>query len=146
MGAGSTEVEAIVGRLGLSQGDIVGEMGYDEDVDHELRDAVADFTGEELIDLDDQSIDQVVDAGVLWWRDADGDLTDALVDSLTLLADDGAILLISPKTGRDGYVESSDITEAAQTAGMSQTTSVGGTQDWMITRLSRPRAPRQPRH
>lgn len=146
MGAGSTELEAVVGRLGLESGNVVGETGYDEDVDHDLRDAIAELTGEELVDLDDSAAGEVVDGGLIWWRLDDGDLTDALVDSLTLLADDGVIWLLTPKTGAEGYVESSDITEAARTAGLSQTTSLGRTSAWMITRLSRARAPRAPRH
>lgn len=140
--AGSTGVGAVVGRLGLTSGDVVGEMGYDDDVDHELREAVEQLTGESLVDLDDSGAGEVVDAVLLWWREDDGDLTDSLVDSLTLLADEGVIWLLTPKTGRDGYVESSEISEAAQTAGLSQTTSVGGSDAWMITRLSRGKATR----
>lgn len=117
-------------------------MGYDDDVDHGLRDAVESLTTNRLVDED---ADEVVDAILLWWREDDGDVTDAMVDALTLLADDAAIWLLTPKTGRDGYVEPSEIAEAAKTAGLSQATSVGGTEDWMITRLARTRAPRQKR-
>ncbi|MDQ6656847.1 MAG: DUF3052 domain-containing protein [Actinomycetota bacterium] len=132
----------MVARFGLSAGDTVGEIGYDDDVDHGLRDAVESLTTNRLVDED---ADEVVDAILLWWREDDGDVTDAMVDALTLLADDAAIWLLTPKTGRDGYVEPSEIAEAAKTAGLSQATSVGGTEDWMITRLARTRAPRQKR-
>ncbi|MDQ2848846.1 MAG: DUF3052 domain-containing protein [Actinomycetota bacterium] len=142
MSGGSPDVAAIVARFGLSAGDTVGEMGYDDDVDHGLRDAVESLTTNRLVDED---ADEVVDAILLWWREEDGDVTDAMVDALTLLADDAAIWLLTPKTGRDGYVEPSEIAEAAKTAGLSQATSVGGTEDWMITRLARTRAPRQKR-
>ncbi|MGI8416027.1 MAG: DUF3052 domain-containing protein [Nakamurella sp.] len=142
MSGGSPDGAAIVARFGLSAGDTVGEMGYDDDVDHGLRDAVESLTTNRLVDED---ADEVVDAILLWWREDDGDVTDAMVDALTLLADDAAIWLLTPKTGRDGYVEPSEIAEAAKTAGLSQATSVGGTEDWMITRLARTRAPRQKR-
>ncbi len=142
MSGGSSDATAVVARLGLSAGDVVGEMGYDEDVDHELRDAVEAATTNELVDED---ADEVVDAVLLWWRDGDGDITDAMVDALTLLADDGVIWLLTPKTGRDGYVEPSEVAEATRTAGLSQTSSVGSSGDWMITRLARARAPRQKR-
>lgn len=142
MSGGSSDAAAIVARFGLSAGDAVGEMGYDEDVDHDLRDAVEALTTTELVDED---ADEVVDSILLWWRDGDGDITDAMVDALTLLADDGLIWLLTPKTGRNGYVEPSEIAEATRTAGLSQTSSVGSTGDWMITRLARARAPRQQR-
>ena len=62
-------------RLGLSAGNTVGEAGYDDDVDHDLRDAIADLIESDLLDDD---ADEVLDAVLLWWRDGDGDLTDAL--------------------------------------------------------------------
>ena len=76
-------------RLGLQPGQAVQERGYDDDVDHDLRDAAADLTGAELLDEDDVD---VVDAVLLWWREGDGDLVDALVDALVSLADDGVLL------------------------------------------------------
>ena len=121
-------------RLGLKAGDVVGEIGYDDDVDHELREAVETIIGSELLDED---ADDVLDAVLLWWREEDGDLTDALVDAITLLADTGVIWLLTPKTGRTGYVEPSDIAEATRTAGLSQTTTVPGGTDWTTARLAR---------
>ena len=123
-------------RLGLQAGDKVGESGYDDDVDHDLRDAIADAVDADL--LDDES-DEVLDAVVLWWREGDGDLTDALINAVPLLADDGVIWLTTPKTGLDGYVEPSEIAEATKTAGLAQTTSVNGGPDWMLARLARPK-------
>src|SRR5215813_2993730 len=90
---------------------VVMEMGYDEDVDEDLRDALIDRCGE----LVDEDTDEVVDVVLLWWRDGDGDLVDVLVDALTPLADNGVIWLLTPKAGRDGHVEPSDITESAPT-------------------------------
>ena len=101
-------------RLGLKAGDVVGEIGYDDDVDHDLRDAVEAVIGSELLDED---ADDVLDAVLLWWRSDDGDLTDTLVDAITLLADTGVIWLMTPKTGRHGYVEPSDIEFVEQELG-----------------------------
>jgi Protein of unknown function (DUF3052) len=130
---------SIAARLGLKDGDTVGEVGYDDDVDHELRDAIADLVGSDLLDED---ADDVLDAVLLWWREDDGDLTDALVEATTLLADDGVIWLLTPKTGRGGYIEPSEIAEATRTAGLAQTTSVPGGGQWMIARLARTRGAR----
>jgi len=58
------------------------------------------------------------------------------------LADNGVIWLLTPKRGRDGYVEPSDISEAAPTAGLSQTSLLPLGADWtgarLVTRRSRP--------
>lgn len=128
-----------VTRLGFKPGQVVQEFGYDEDVDHELRDAIEEITGGELLDED---ADEVVDAVLLWWREHDGDLVDALVDALTTLAEGGIIWLLTPKSGRDGHVEASDIEEAAPTAGLHATSSVSACQDWAGTRLAGPRGRR----
>ncbi|MBM9465737.1 DUF3052 domain-containing protein [Nakamurella leprariae] len=130
---------SVAARLGLSAGDTVGEFGYDDDVDHELRDAVEELVGGELLDED---ADEVLDAVLLWWREQDGDLTDALVDNISLLAESGVIWLLTPKTGRPGAVDPSEIAEATRTAGLAQTTTVPGSPGWMIARLARSRAGR----
>jgi DUF3052 family protein len=135
-------VGAVGGRLGLTAGQVVQELGYDDDVDHELREAVEDHIGAELVDED---YDDVADAVLLWWRDGDGDLVDVLVDALSSLADGGVIWVLTPKAGRSGHVEPSDIGEAAPTAGLSQTSSVSAAPDWSGTRLVAPKAARSKR-
>jgi hypothetical protein len=130
-------------RLGLRAGSVVGEIGYDEDVDQRLRQSVEAVIGGELLDEDS---DEVLDAALLWWRDEDGDLTDALVDAITLLAQDGVIWLLTPRTGRDGYVDPSDIGDAVRTAGLAQTTSGPSAGDWMMTKLVRARSSGRTRH
>jgi hypothetical protein len=60
---------------------------------------------------------------------------DVLVDSIAPLADDGYIWLLTPKRGRDGYVEPSDIAEAASIAGLSQTSIATVGHDWSAARL-----------
>ena len=124
-------------RLGIKPGQVVQEIGYDDDCDEQLRGAIAQVDGVELVDED---YDDVVDVVLLWWRDGDGDLVDALVDALTPLADGGYIWLLTPKAGREGHVEPSDIGEAAPTAGLSQTSSVSAARDWSGTRLVAPKA------
>ena len=127
-------------KLGFSAGQVVQEIGYDDDADDDLRRAIEEMTGNALVD---EQYDDVVDAVLLWWRDGDGDLVDALVDALTSLADGGSIWLLSPKSGRDGHVEPSDITEAAPTAGLSQTSSISAGRDWSGARLVAPRNARK---
>jgi len=111
---------------------VVMEIGYDDDVDTDLRDLITEQTGEELVDEDS---DEVVDCVLIWYREDDGDLVDYLVDAVGPLADDGVIWLLTPKRGRDGYVEPSDITEAASVAGLSQTSITTVSAEWSGTRL-----------
>ncbi|CAN5269397.1 DUF3052 domain-containing protein [soil metagenome] len=126
-------------RLGIAPGMVVQEIGYDEDCDAELRESILDRTGGEFVDEDS---DEVVDVVLLWWREDDGDLVDTLVDAIGPLADTGVIWLLSPKAGRPGHVEPSDISEAAPTAGFQQTTTINAAKDWSGARLTTPRAAR----
>ncbi|MEU0161043.1 DUF3052 domain-containing protein [Streptomyces sp. NPDC006261] len=123
-------------RLGFEPGQVVQEIGFDDDVELELREGIEAITGQELVD---EEYDDVADVVVLWFRDEDGDLTDALVDAIGLLEDGGTVWLMTPKTGRDGYVEPSDINEAAQTAGLAQTKSISVGKDWTGSRLVTPK-------
>jgi hypothetical protein len=135
----ATQQAGLAERLGIKPGQVVQEIGYAEDCDEQLREAIAQHKDVELVD---DSYDDVVDVVLLWWRDGDGDLVDALVDALTPLADGGYIWLLTPKAGRDGHVEPSEIGEAAPTAGLSQTSSVSAGRDWLATRLVAPKARR----
>lgn len=129
-------------RLGVEPGMIVQVVGAEDRdrVDAALLDDVAARAGTELVFSDDS--DEVVDVVLLWWREGAGDLVDALVDSLTNLGDSGVIWLLTPKAGRDGHVEPSDIDEAAPTAGLSSTRSTSAAPEWSGTRLVSPKASR----
>ncbi len=120
-------------RLGFEPDTVIQELGWDEDVDDALRTAIESLTGNELLDGDS---DEVVDGVVMWWREGDGDLVDALFDSLQDLADGGSVWLFTPKVGRDGYVNNADIAEAAPVAGLSTTTTSSASDDWSATKLS----------
>lgn len=129
-------------RLGFEPGQVVQELGYDDDVDQELREGIEEITGEELADED---YDDVPDAVLLWFRDEDGDLTDVLVDATSAIDQGALIWLLTPKTGREGHVEPSDIGEAAQTAGLAQTSSLNIVKDWTASRLVTPKTARAKR-
>jgi hypothetical protein len=126
-------------RLGIRAGQVVQELGYDDDCDESLRGAVAELAGSPLVDED---YEDVVDVVLLWWRDDDGDLVDALVDALVSLGDGGVVWVLTPKAGRPGHVEPSDIADAAPTAGLHQTSSISAANDWSGTRLASRRSGR----
>ncbi|MYS86125.1 DUF3052 domain-containing protein [Embleya scabrispora] len=119
-------------RLDLVPGQIVQEVGYDEDVDQDLREGIESLTGQDLVDED---YNDVADAVLLWFRSEDGDLTDALIDAIGLLDEGGVIWILTPKEGRDGYVEPGDVSDAAHTAGLAQTKPVSAGRDWSGSRL-----------
>lgn len=123
-------------RMGFGPGSVVQELGWDEDVDDELRVQIEDAVDGDMVD---GNHGDVVDAVVLWWRDGDGDLVDALVDALTDLASGGAIWLLTPKVGRPHAVEAADVTEAAPVAGLAITTTTPVSRDWTATRLVAPK-------
>ena len=127
----------IAGKLGVEPGMVVQEIGWDTDVDEDVRDAVEERCGDELLDDD---ADEVIDLVLLWWREGDGDLVDALINAIGPLADNGVIWVLTPKTGRSGHVEPSEIAEAAPTAGLSQTSNVSVGDGWAGSRLVAPRA------
>lgn len=127
-------------RLGFKPGQVLQEFGYDDDVDEELRAELEDLTGTEL---EDEDVQDVVDGVILWWRDGDGDLVDALVDALTNLAEGGVVWLLTPKAGRSGHVEPSDVEDAAPTAGLHATSAVTVSKEWTGTRLVSPKGSRR---
>jgi hypothetical protein len=132
-GADTTNAGA---RMGFTPGSVVQELGWDEDVDDTLRMQIEDAIDGDMVDGD---YGNVVDSVVLWWRSEDGDLVDALVDSLPDLVEGGVIWLLTPKVGRPNAVDAADVTEAAPVAGLAITTTASVSKDWTATRLSAPK-------
>ena len=135
-GPDGTATKTLGHRLGLTSGMVVQELGWDEDVDDDLRIQIEDAIDADLVDGD---YGNVVDSVLLWWRDGDGDLVDALVDSLTDLVGGGVIWLLTPKVGRDNAVDPADVAEAAPIAGLATTTTAAVSKDWTATRLVAPK-------
>ena len=119
-------------RMGFAAGELILEVGYGPDCDDVLRSEISKITGTELIE---GQTTEVVDAVILWWREGDGDLVDELMDALTYLTETGPIWVLTPKLGRDGHVDSSEIQDAAPIAGLSQTSTLALATDWAGTRL-----------
>ncbi|WP_371517430.1 DUF3052 domain-containing protein [Kitasatospora sp. NBC_01300] len=132
----TTERTNPAARLGFQPGQVVQEIGYDDDVDQDLREGIESITGQDLVDED---YEDAADTVLLWFRDDDGDLTDALVDAIGLLGEGGMIWLLTPKSGREGYIEPSDVNEAAQTAGLASTKAISAAADWTGIRLITPK-------
>src|SRR5262249_60109752 len=112
-------------------------IGWDEDVEDDIRADIEEACGGELLDEDAV---EVIDVVLLWWRDGDGDLVDTLMDAITPLADDGVIWVLTPKTGKPGHVMPAEIAEAAPTAGRMPSSS-GNLGHWRASRLGPPNSP-----
>jgi len=118
--------------MGFEPGELVLEIGRGSDSDETLRSVISTIIGSPLIE---ENTSEVVDAVIIWWREDDGDLEDELVDALTYLTETGPVWLLTPKAGRDGHVEPSDIQSAAPNVGLSQTSTLSIAPDWNATRL-----------
>lgn len=119
-------------RMGFAKGEVILEIGHASDCDQGLRDEIASIVE---TPFHEGSTSEVVDAVLLWFREDDGDLVDELMDALTYLSETGPIWVLTPKVGRDGHVEPSDIQDAAPIAGLSQTSTLAVAKDWTATRL-----------
>ncbi|MEU7506101.1 DUF3052 family protein [Streptomyces lavendulae] len=126
-------------RLGVEPGMVVQEIGYG---DESVRKSAAEAGGQALVDVD---YDDLVDVVLLWFRDDEGELVDALVDTMPGLAENSIVWVPTPKSGRDGSMEPSDISDAAVTAGLAQTSSIGAAPDWTGTLLASAKAARSRR-
>ena len=124
--------------LGLQPGMIAQELGWEDDVDEELRDEVMDLIDGDLIEEADEGVDVV-----LLWQRSDTDVADALVDSLRDLGDHGYIWLLTPRLGRRESVNPADIVEAAKISSLTLTSSAEVSRDWHARKVVRPRSSRR---
>jgi hypothetical protein len=62
--ASATGDNPVASKLGLTSGQVVQELGWDDDVDNDLRLAVEDAIDGELVEEAVEAVDVVL----LWWR------------------------------------------------------------------------------
>ncbi|CAO5241180.1 DUF3052 domain-containing protein [Frankia sp. AgKG'84/4] len=137
--AANAEGQRRAERLGVSAGTQVQSLNEDDDIAQDLLEAVTTASGTELVPEDS---DDVVDIVLLWWREDDGDLANALIDARRQLSDEGVIWLLTPKSGRSGHVAPSDVLDAVPTAGLVQTSTLSVAQEWSGQRLAAPKSQR----
>jgi hypothetical protein len=118
--------------MGFEKGQLILEIGHGSDCDENLRQQITEIVGEPFIQND---TNEVVDCVLIWFREDDGDLTDELVDALAFLSESGTIWVLTPKVGRDGHVEASDIQDAVNIAGLSQTSTIAVAPNWTATKI-----------
>jgi hypothetical protein len=135
--AGDADQNSVAERLGIKPDMVVQEIGWDEDVDDDLRAAIEEQIGGDILDED---ADEVIDVVLLWWREDDGDLGDTLIEVRTPLNENGVIWVLTPKTGQPGHVEPSEIAEAVPQVGLAQTANISAGPKWAGTRLVSPKS------
>ena len=137
--AANAEGQRRAERMGVVAGTLVQSLNEDDDIAQDLLDAITAASGTELVPEDS---DDVVDVVLLWWREDDGDLANALIDARRQLSEDGVIWLLTPKAGRVGHVEPSDVLDAVPTAGLVQTSTLSVAAEWSGMRLAAPKSQR----
>ena len=65
------------------------------------------------------------------------------MDALTDLTTRGQIWLMTPRVGRDGYVDAADLAEAALTAGLALANTASVSKQWQAHKLVRPKGGRR---
>ncbi|MEV6251086.1 DUF3052 domain-containing protein [Streptomyces sp. NPDC051742] len=123
----------LAARLGFQPGQVVQEFGYDEDTDQQFREAIKEVTGKELVD---EEYADLVDAVIIWFRDDNERLADVLGDASGLVEDGAPLWLLTPKTGREKYIDSEVIHVATSATGLLQVGSVSAGKDWSGLRLA----------
>ncbi len=123
----------------LREGMVVQELGWDSDADADLRDDIMDIIDADMV----EDPLEAVDAVILWWRDEDGDVVDGLVDAMTDLTSEGYLWLLTPKVGRPGFIDPTDLLEGATIAGVALTKSVAVSDDWQAHKVVRPKNSRR---
>lgn len=131
MNDASGAARRIIEVLGISKGMMVQEIGWDDDSNTSVSEAIEEFLGEDLLDED---TDEVVDTVLFWYRDEDGDLVDHLVDVTRPMSEEGSVWLLTPAAGSAGAVDAGTIGESAQLAGLTGT-STARLGDWQGTCL-----------
>lgn len=114
----AVDIAELVGRMGLTDGMTVQEVGWDNDCDSEISETIEDIIDDDLLDED---TDEICDVVLLWWREGDGDLVDGLVDAVRPLAEEGKVWLLTPGAGKPKALEPGVISESAKLAGLVQT-------------------------
>lgn len=123
-------------RFGVVEGDIVQEIGWDDDADAAISEAIEDAIGSQLLDEDSTELCDII---LLWHREEDGDLVDSLVDAIRNLEEGGRVWLLTPAAGSSGGVHPGEISESAQLAGLVQT-KADRFGEWQGSLLTAPKA------
>ena len=121
-------------EFGFQPGDVVQEWQWDDDVDENLRAALEEYLGEELVD---EEYDAGVDGVILWWRDGDDEdeLADNIMDASEMLNAGAPFWVLIPKPGRPDAIGPNTLQNAAKTAGMNASTPETVAPDWNGIRL-----------
>lgn len=121
-------------ELGFSRNDVIQEWLWDDDVDSDLRTAISEICGSDLVNED---YDGEVDGSIIWWRDGDDEeaLADDIMDATATLSENAPFWILTPKPGREGSAAATTVQNAARTAGMTTARPISVSPNWNAIRL-----------
>ena len=123
------ENSAILNKLGFKPGVSVKEYMWGEDVEGELRDAICECIGSDLLD---EGSGDGADMSCVWWRDGNDEetLSDCLLDASSSIAPGRKICVLTPKPGFEGAGSPGFVAEVASKEGLNASTPVSVNSEW----------------
>ena len=119
----------ILNKLGFKPGVSVKEYMWGEDVEGELRDAICECIGSDLLD---ESSGDGADMSCIWWRDGNDEeaLSDRLLDASSSIEPGRKICVITPKQGFEGAGRPGFVAEVASKEGLNASSPVSLNSEW----------------
>ena len=120
---------SILNKLGFAPGISVREYMWGEDVEGDLRDAICECIGSDLLE---EGAGAGADISCIWWRDGDDEesLSDCLLDASAGLGAGQKICVLTPKPGFEGAATPGFVAAVASKEGLNASTPVSLNSEW----------------
>ncbi|MBR6440107.1 MAG: DUF3052 domain-containing protein [Aeriscardovia sp.] len=120
---------SVLNKLGFVPGISVKEYMWGEDVEGELRDAICECIGSDLLE---EGAGAGADAACIWWRDGNDEesLSDCLLDASADLEPGQKICVLTPKPGFEGAAAPGFVAAVASKEGLNASTPVSLNSEW----------------
>ena len=123
------DTRSILNKLGFAPGVSVKEFMWGEDVEGELRDAICECIGSDLLE---EGASVGSDMSCIWWRDGNDEesLSDCLLDASAGLRPGQKICVLTPKPGFEGAATPGFVASSASKEGLNASTPVSLNGEW----------------
>lgn len=123
------DVSAILNKLGFKPGLSAKEYMWGEDIEGDLRDAICECVGADLLD---ENSEDGADISCVWWRDGNDEetLSDCLLDASSPYEAGRKICVFTPRPGFEGAATPGFVAEVAAKEGLNASTPVALTKEW----------------
>lgn len=130
-------VATAVSRFEFDRGQLVREIGYDTDVDPEVRQRIEAITGRRLAGPE---CPRCPDGLLVWLRAGSADPVDLLLGCGEAMTRRTRLWVLTPKVDRPGHLPPAEVAAAARRAGLTCVRRVDVFDDWNAIGLRLPRA------